>query len=244
MGGTDHLGQPIGKFALRFLILALVLIVGILGAVVLVQKGQARIAAEAAATAAAEARAREEVEQAEKTAAQPAPASEAQATAGAEPSAAGAALASDASTDAALPAKSEAQKAAEPAAPAFQVIARPAIVAAGVLETTRGRVTLKDIAPLDPVETCGQGASTWPCGQLAATQFRRFLRGRSVNCDIADPDWQGEVTAHCTLGKEDVGAWLVEQGWARAQPGSMYEEAGRKAEADRRGIFAPDPRHP
>ena len=242
MGGTDHLGQPIGKFALRFLILALVLIVGILGAVVLVQKGQARIAAEAAATAAAEARAREEAEQAEKAAAQAAP--EALTTAGAQPSAAGPALASDASTDAALPAKSEAQKAAEPAAPAFQVIARPAIVAAGVLETTRGRVTLKDIAPLDPAETCGQGTSTWPCGQLAATQFRRFLRGRSVTCDIADPDWQGEVTARCTLGKEDVGGWLVEQGWARAQPGSMYDEAGRKAEADRRGIFAPDPRHP
>lgn len=242
MGGTDHLGQPIGKFALRFLILALVLIVGILGAVVLVQKGQARIAAEAAATAAAEARAREEAEQAEKAGAQAAP--EALTTAGAQPSAAGPALASDASTDAALPAKSEAQKAAEPAAPAFQVIARPAIVAAGVLETTRGRVTLKDIAPLDPAETCGQGTSTWPCGQLAATQFRRFLRGRSVTCDIADPDWQGEVTARCTLGKEDVGGWLVEQGWARAQPGSVYKEVGRKAEADRRGIFAPDPRHP
>lgn len=242
MGGTDHLGQPIGKFALRFLILALVLIVGILGAVVLVQKGQARIAAEAAATAAAEARAREEAEQAEKAGPQAAP--EALTTAGAQPSAAGPALASDASTDAALPAKSEAQNAAEPAAPAFQVIARPAIVAAGVLETTRGRVTLKDIAPLDPAETCGQGTSTWPCGQLAATQFRRFLRGRSVTCDIADPDWQGEVTARCTLGKEDVGGWLVEQGWARAQPGSVYEEVGRKAEADRRGIFAPDPRHP
>ncbi len=44
MGGADHLGQPIGKFALRFLFLALLTIAGILGAVVLMQKGQARIA--------------------------------------------------------------------------------------------------------------------------------------------------------------------------------------------------------
>ena len=53
MGCAYHLGQPIGKFALRFLVFALVLIAGMLGAMVLVQKGQARISAEAAATAAA-----------------------------------------------------------------------------------------------------------------------------------------------------------------------------------------------
>jgi hypothetical protein len=246
MGGADHLGQPIGKFALRFLFLALLLIAGILSAVVLVQKGQARIAAEAAATAASEAKARE-------TAAQPSGASSnAQATpdapvpgpAAADPSASQAQPAPATPASNAVDAKPPAPKPAEPAAPAFQVVAKPAIVAAGVLGATRGRVTLKDIAPLDPAEVCGQGASAWPCGQLAATQFGRFLRGRSVNCDIADPAWQGDVMARCTLGKEDVGAWLVEQGWARAQPGSPYEEAGRKAEADKRGIFAPDPRHP
>ena len=57
MGGTDHLGQPIGKFALRFLFLALLIIAGILGAVVLMQKGQARIAAEKAPETNAEAQA-------------------------------------------------------------------------------------------------------------------------------------------------------------------------------------------
>lgn len=247
MGGADHLGQPIGKFALRFLVLALVLIAGILGAVVLVQMGQARIAAETKANTSAQSSAPQAAAQADAplTPASPPPA--VQATAVSEPprSDANAPLGQSSSpADAAKPPEQAPAESSVPAAPAFQVVARPAIVAAGVVETTRGRVTMKDIAPLDPEETCGQGSSAWPCGQLAATQFRRFLRGRSLNCEIADPDWQGDVSARCTLGKEDVGAWLVEHGWARAQPGSPYEEAGREAKAGKRGIFAPDPRRP
>lgn len=220
---------------MRFLFLALLLIAGILGAVVLMQKGQARIAAQAPPAA----------RTAEVAPSQPpTPATLPSQTPPPEqvstvPSAAPA----DQPAKAA-PVVPTRQSPPEPAAPAFQVVAKPAIAAAGILETTRGRVTLKDIVPLDPAEMCGQGASAWPCGQLAATQFRRFLRGRSVNCDIADPAWQGDVTARCSLGKEDVAAWLVEQGWARATTGSPYEKAGREAQAEKRGIFGPDARHP
>lgn len=235
MGGADHLGQPIGKFALRFLFLALLLIAGILGAVVLIQKGQARIAAQVppAASTAEVASAQPPIPSTlPPQAAPPEQVASVPATAPADPPAEAATVSQSRQTP------------PEPAAPAFQIVAKPAIAAAGILETTRGRVTLKDIVVLDPAEMCGQGASAWPCGQLAATQFRRFLRGRSVNCDIPDADWRGEVTARCSLGKVDVATWLVEQGWARAIAGSPYEEVGREAEAEKRGIFGPDARHP
>lgn len=236
MGGTDHLGQPVGKFALRFLFLALLMIAGILGVVVLMQKGQARIVAETApqTTATVEVKAQQPpdlpspatppaMESLQKApAAMPAPAQVA-------PSAPGAKLPS---------------KSAEPSPPAFQVIAKPAVTAVGILQTTRGRVTLRDIVLLEPVTMCGTGQSAWPCGQWALTQLRRFLRGRSVTCDIVDPAWQGDVTARCLLGKEDVGAWLVQNGWAQAVPGSAYEAAGKAAEIGKRGIFGSDPRRP
>lgn len=223
---------------MRFLFLALLTIGSILLAVVLMQKGQARIAAQAPpATSPAEVTLTQ-------PAPQPAPAALPSQTAPVEQAATlPAAAPSGPPAETATVAQSR-QTPPEPAAPAFQIVAKPAIAAAGILETTRGRVTLKDIVALDPAEMCGQGASAWPCGQLAATQFRRFLRGRSVNCDIADPDWRGEVTARCSLGKVDVATWLVEQGWVRAAAGSPYEEAGREAQAERRGIFGPDARHP
>ena len=259
MGGADHLGQPIGKFALRFLFLALLTIAGILGAVVLMQKGQARIATTAplpamtAPASTATAQTGGTVTSTLPTPAAPPPMERlpANAAAATSPAALPAGQQSIAAVQPPAPApnvaataKSPAAKTPEPSAPAFQIVAKPAVVAAGILETTRGRVTLKDITPLDPAMRCGQGASQWPCGQLALTQLRRFLRGRSVNCDIADPAWQGDVTARCTLGKEDVAAWLVENGWVRPVAGSPYEKAGQEAEAGKRGVFSPDPRHP
>ncbi|HWU64234.1 MAG TPA: thermonuclease family protein [Ensifer sp.] len=237
---------------MRVLFLALLIIAGILGTVLLLQKGQARIAAETAsatidATKASEAAPKPD---AAGPAPNPAPTSaEQQSFAGtsAQTIAAGGPQAEAPAAGGVSPGPAAVEAAAKPpapAAPAFQIVARPAIVAAGILETTRGRVMVKDIVPLDPAETCGAGAKAWPCGQFATTQFRSFLRGRSVRCEIADPDWTGEVTARCSLGNQDVGAWLIENGWARAKPGSAYEEAGRTAEADKRGIFGADPRHP
>lgn len=225
---------------MRFLFLALLMVAGILGAVVLMQRGQARITAETTPPATATVATRQVEpgrpdDPGRPPAALPSPQTESMP---ADPVAAPThAAAPDPVTE-----KPMAPKAPEPAAPAFQVVAKPAIVAAGILETTRGRVTLKDIAPLESATRCGEGAKAWPCGQLATTQLRRFLRGRSVNCDIADPAWEGAVTARCTLGREDVAAWLVENGWARAEPGSPYEAAGRAAEAAGRGIFGADPR--
>jgi endonuclease YncB( thermonuclease family) len=258
MGGADHLGQPIGKFALRFLFLALLTIGSILLAVVLMQKGQARIAAETVSASTAPATTATVQTGSSVTGTLPTPAVPPpmeRLPVNADAATSSPALPADQQSAAAVQqpapapnvataAKPPAPKTPEPSAPAFQIVAKPAVVAAGILETTRGRVTLKDITPLDPATRCGQGASQWPCGQLALTQLRRFLRGRSVNCDIADPAWQGEVTARCTLGKEDVAAWLVENGWVRPAPGSTYEKAGQEAEAGKRGVFSPDPRHP
>ena len=228
---------------MRFLFLALLIIAGILGAVVLMQKGQARIAAEKAPETNAEAKAVEPAKL-------PTPATPPPMESLPRNPAAAAAPATTAPSTGAVPetpartGTSASKKPPEAPAPAFQVIAKPAVTGAGILETTRGRVILKDVVGVDPAALCGSDASAWPCGQLALTQFRRFLRGRSVNCDIADPNWQGDVAARCTLGKEDLAAWLVENGWARPISGSPYEGAGRAAEVGKRGMFGSDPRHP
>ncbi|MCD2179910.1 thermonuclease family protein [Rhizobium sp. C1] len=234
---------------MRFLFLALLVIAGILGAVILMQKGQARIVAETAPPATAAAPDKPGGSPALPSPATPPPMERLSgdpASATAPASSKPAAPQAKTETRAAAPEQPAppANRNPEPAAPAFQVVAKPAVVAAGIMETTRGRVTLKGIVPLEPSALCGTGAAAWPCGQIAATQFRRFLRGRSLNCDISDPAWEGAVTARCMLGKEDIAAWLVDQGWARAEPGSPYEEAAGEAQAGGRGMFGPDPRRP
>jgi endonuclease YncB( thermonuclease family) len=235
MGGPNHLGKPIGKFALRALLLTLLTVAFIVLLVILMGRGQERIAAENAPAEPAKSDVAGNSD--------PAASSEAgKETAPAQ----GVAVA--ATPLERLPAREplsvptgKPRGKSEPK-PAFQILARPAIAAPGVIETTRGRVSLKGIVPLPPFAVCGEGKSAWPCGQIATSQLQRFLRARSVNCDIADAFWQGEVTARCMRGNEDVAGWLVENGWVKAERGSAYEAAGREAEAQKRGIFGADPR--
>jgi endonuclease YncB( thermonuclease family) len=52
----------------------------------------------------------------------------------------------------------------------------------------------------------------------------------------------GAVAADCRIGRENVGEWLVENGWARAVPNGPYAQVGDKARSAAKGIFGPPPR--
>lgn len=138
----------------------------------------------------------------------------------------------------------------EPPAPAtpvdageqMQLLQRPVAVAAGRLESQGRTIELQGIE-IVPVEQTCQTASgeSWPCGMQARTAFRQWLRSRAVMCRLPHNDSGAAVATECTLGNEDAAAWLVTNGWAKAVPGSAYEEAGRKAVEARLGIFGDKP---
>ena len=123
------------------------------------------------------------------------------------------------------------------------LLARPGVERPGVIAFAQGAVTLEGLEPMDRDRTCtSAGGGDWPCGMMALTALRRFLRGRAVFCSITDPEWRGEVEAGCLLGTQDVAAWLALNGWAEAQPGSGYADLSHEAAKARRGIFGDDPR--
>ena len=51
------------------------------------------------------------------------------------------------------------------------------------------------------------------------------------------------IVVRCRFGKQDVGAWLVSNGWARAAEGGPYRLAEIKAREAQMGIFGPPPQH-
>ena len=115
---------------------------------------------------------------------------------------------------------------------------RPVAEAAGVIAVKGQSLTVAGIEVVEPQQSCTDDAGkSWPCGARARTAFRSFLRGRAVTCATADEPGDPQ----CSIGKQDIGEWLVENGWARAVPGGPYEEAGEKAKAARKGIFAAAP---
>jgi len=123
------------------------------------------------------------------------------------------------------------------------VLPRPVPDSAGVLAFGDRKLALSGIIATPDDKICKDAdGSEWPCGMLAKTNFRLFLRLRSVTCDLDDANWSGTATASCKIGAQDLSAWLVENGWAEAAAGSPLTEAGEKAKSERKGIFGEDPR--
>ncbi|MDR7033231.1 thermonuclease family protein [Mesorhizobium sp. BE184] len=121
--------------------------------------------------------------------------------------------------------------------PLFQPVAK----AAGLIDAKGYSVAVSGIDMVGVDKTCTDAGKEWACGQRARTAFRGFLRGRAVVCKVPPENGRDIIAAECRIGKEDVGQWLVENGWARAASGGPYAEAGKKAETDRKGIFGPPP---
>lgn len=123
------------------------------------------------------------------------------------------------------------------------VLPRPVADNAGVLAFGDRKLQLAGVVPTPSDRTCKEADGTeWPCGMLAKTNFRLFLRLRSVTCDLDDANWSGTTTAACRIGTQDLSEWLVDNGWADAAPGAAFVEAGEQAKAGKKGIYGTDPR--
>ncbi|WP_348524623.1 thermonuclease family protein [Mesorhizobium huakuii] len=118
---------------------------------------------------------------------------------------------------------------------------QPVATAAGLIEAKGYSVAISGIDVVPQDETCTTDGKSWPCGIRARTAFRAFLRGRAVVCTVPPEGGRDRIAAQCRIGKQDVGQWLVENGWARAAKGGPYVEAGEKAQSAKKGIFGSAP---
>lgn len=118
---------------------------------------------------------------------------------------------------------------------------QPVASAAGVIEAKGYSVAISGVDIVRQDETCTDGGKSWTCGTRARTAFRAFLRGRAVVCTVPPEGSRDLITAECRVGNQDVGQWLIENGWARAAKGGPYVETGEKARMARKGIFGPAP---
>ena len=119
---------------------------------------------------------------------------------------------------------------------------QPVASAAGVIEAKGYSVAISGVDIVRQDETCTDGGKSWTCGTRARTAFRAFLRGRAVVCTVPPEGGRDLITAECRVGNQDVGQWLIENGWARAAKSGPYVEAGEKARMARKGIFGPAPK--
>ncbi|HEU4985497.1 MAG TPA: thermonuclease family protein [Rhizobiaceae bacterium] len=135
-------------------------------------------------------------------------------------------------------------KAKEPEKPEITRLFRPIATAAGRVEVQGHEIVIAGIEVVDVARECDGPGGAWPCGMRARTAFRSFLRGRALDCKLPEEEGEDPVAASCTLADQDVGEWLVANGWALAADAGPYVDIARTARDQKRGIFGDGARGP
>ncbi len=126
--------------------------------------------------------------------------------------------------------------------PVTTVLRHPVAVSAGLIRFGDSLLQLEGLEPQDAARMCDSGGKPWPCGMVARTAFRNFLRARALVCTVPDGGWTGTVTSACTVGGDDPAVWLAENGWATVPDGSPLSEKVQAAAKAGLGFSGPDPR--
>lgn len=93
------------------------------------------------------------------------------------------------------------------------------IVDGGAIVIAGQQIRLFGIDAPDPAQMCEAGGKPWHCGQEAAFALADAVGRTWVECDIRDGGTLQQVAAICRVGGpkgRDLGAWMVAEGWARA----------------------------
>jgi endonuclease YncB( thermonuclease family) len=88
-------------------------------------------------------------------------------------------------------------------------------------------------------QPCQLDGKPWRCGSAAANALAEFLDRRTVTCEPRTRDRYGRTVAVCTVAGQDVGAWLVREGWALAfrNYSSDYVDEEKAARMASRGLW-------
>lgn len=127
------------------------------------------------------------------------------------------------------------------AEPELQVLRHPTALSAGTIQFDNGTLQLDGIEPQSAERQCGEGDKTWPCGMVARTAFRGYLRARALRCMVPAEKWQGTITARCSLGDADPAQWLAENGWAEASANSPLTDMVAAARVKKLGFYGNGP---
>ena len=96
------------------------------------------------------------------------------------------------------------------------IAGRASVIDGDTLEIHGQRIRLHGIDAPEGAQLCYRDEQPWPCGRRAAFALADHIGSRAVSCEQRDLDRYGRIVAACLAGGEDLGAWMVRQGWALA----------------------------
>ena len=110
------------------------------------------------------------------------------------------------------------------ATPALADVAGTASVIDGdTLEIHGQRIRFHGIDAPESGQLCHLDGSPWQCGKDAAYALADKINRRPVTCEDLGRDRYKRMVAKCTVAGEDLGEWMVVNGWAVAYYLYSYE---------------------
>ncbi len=114
------------------------------------------------------------------------------------------------------------------------------VLMADVIKINGYKIYLYGVDAPELDQTCANKMGrTYKCGYVAATWLRDWLMNNPVNCKILDQDSKGNLLGICSIGEYDIGAALVNAGWAIVNEGqsSVYLPYQQEASNQRVGLW-------
>lgn len=114
------------------------------------------------------------------------------------------------------------------------------VIDGDTIEIHGQRIRLSAIDAIESRQLCQKADGTpWRCGRDGAIALADKIGRAPLRCEVRDTDRYGRAVSICSLKGEDLGAWMVERGWALAyrRYGLDYVAEEDRARQARRGIW-------
>ncbi|HZH12421.1 MAG TPA: thermonuclease family protein [Microvirga sp.] len=99
------------------------------------------------------------------------------------------------------------------------------------------KIRLKGIDAPEMDQVCSHAGRSYRCGDVARRALIDIVSGEQVQCRAAGRDRYQRVLARCTVKGTDIGARMVEEGWAVSY-GRDYDLQERRAQGQGAGLWA------
>ncbi len=120
-----------------------------------------------------------------------------------------------------------------------EISGRASIIDGDTIEIHGDRIRLHGIDAPESRQVCRAESANYRCGQQAAFALADKVEGAVVTCRHTDTDRYGRIVAVCYARGDDIGLWMVSEGWALAyRRYSMdYVDEETAAMLARRGLW-------
>lgn len=94
------------------------------------------------------------------------------------------------------------------------IVGRASVIDGDTFEIHGQRVRVWGVDAPESAQLCHIAGKPWRCGQQAALAVSDHIGQQTVACLERDRDRYGRIVAKCSVASQDIGVWLVSNGWA------------------------------